>query len=375
MESTTSSVSVPDTKGVKINECCICYYTYNSSNRAPLSLPCGHTFCKQCTKQMKSILSIKCATCRKVLHVGIKDAPKNYALIQTLENFNLLASDDTVENIATKAVKLNDNVNVVPARRSNLFNANITVSEKKDAVIHHFDAPTRRGSLSILSEQLQSFIGVRYVNFTPKAWTFEYAHCSNTVMYVFGSRSGKALQLYPSLSWKDPQSRIPSHTIPFPHSALAYSASLLTHNQLQMWKQKKSTISYRAPEFEGAEISECCICCYTYNRTNRVPLTTHCGHTFCKSCIERMTMGILFSCAICRANSCSGFGLNPMPKNLTLIETLKNFNLLSDDIGEIEDTCEIEKTMQSILTTVFLFFVFTFIMLLPSLLRSYASLS
>lgn len=35
-----------------IFECGVCFKQYNHNEKKPLSLPCGHTFCLECLKQI-----------------------------------------------------------------------------------------------------------------------------------------------------------------------------------------------------------------------------------------------------------------------------------------------------------------------------------
>ena len=55
----------------------------------PLVLPCGHTYCKQCLKNM-SIASnqIKCPIDKKFVHTDITEIPPNYAVMRCIEAIN-----------------------------------------------------------------------------------------------------------------------------------------------------------------------------------------------------------------------------------------------------------------------------------------------
>uniref|UniRef100_A0A7E4URQ4 RING-type domain-containing protein n=1 Tax=Panagrellus redivivus TaxID=6233 RepID=A0A7E4URQ4_PANRE len=79
----------------EMSRCRICYNTYNRTHRAPTSMPCGHTFCHGCIRQMTTEILFSCGVCRTVSLVGWSGTKKNVALIQTLDKLNLLASDDT----------------------------------------------------------------------------------------------------------------------------------------------------------------------------------------------------------------------------------------------------------------------------------------
>lgn len=58
-----------------------------------------------------------------------------------------------------------------------------------------------------------------------------------------------------------------------------------------------------------AEELECCVCCYEYSRSNRIPRVLHCNHTFCAPCLERMSKleGVIYtvSCPLCRWITCT----------------------------------------------------------------------
>ncbi|XP_059186049.1 RING finger protein 208-like [Centropristis striata] len=54
---------------------------------------------------------------------------------------------------------------------------------------------------------------------------------------------------------------------------------------------------------------ECCVCCYEYSRSDRVPRVLHCGHTFCAPCLEKLCKQEGFirsvSCPMCRWVTCT----------------------------------------------------------------------
>uniref|UniRef100_A0A7E4ZR25 RING-type domain-containing protein n=1 Tax=Panagrellus redivivus TaxID=6233 RepID=A0A7E4ZR25_PANRE len=81
-------------------ECCVCTCTYDRTNRAPVSINCGHTFCKCCIPRFINNKQLSCPVCRAVSIVGDSGFQKNLALIQALDKLKLLASDDSKENSA-----------------------------------------------------------------------------------------------------------------------------------------------------------------------------------------------------------------------------------------------------------------------------------
>lgn len=60
---------------------------------------------------------------------------------------------------------------------------------------------------------------------------------------------------------------------------------------------------------------ECVICCYQFSRSDRIPRVLHCRHTFCASCLERMSWrdGIMskMRCPLCRWITCTRASLSP----------------------------------------------------------------
>uniref|UniRef100_A0A7E4UL54 RING-type domain-containing protein n=1 Tax=Panagrellus redivivus TaxID=6233 RepID=A0A7E4UL54_PANRE len=93
-----STSKILDTNGPKKHQCCVCYYAYNRTNRAPVAVSCGHTFCKRCTEKLTTEKLFSCGVCRTVSIIGMKGIEKNLTLIELLESLNLLASDDIVED-------------------------------------------------------------------------------------------------------------------------------------------------------------------------------------------------------------------------------------------------------------------------------------
>jgi hypothetical protein len=53
----------------------------------PRILLCGHSFCEECLKKLIINYKLSCPTCRKVhKSIQLEDYPKNYALIEMVEN-------------------------------------------------------------------------------------------------------------------------------------------------------------------------------------------------------------------------------------------------------------------------------------------------
>uniref|UniRef100_A0A7E4ZR21 RING-type domain-containing protein n=1 Tax=Panagrellus redivivus TaxID=6233 RepID=A0A7E4ZR21_PANRE len=137
---TASSASpVEITSDIEMSRCCICYATYNRTNRAPISMACGHTFCHGCIRHMTTKILFSCGVCRTVSPVGWTETKKNVVLIQALEKLNLLASDDSDETLDSSPLGSNpflvDEVNNVDSKN----------------MLHH-----GKQSLKVLSKYLES---------------------------------------------------------------------------------------------------------------------------------------------------------------------------------------------------------------------------
>ena len=66
-------------------ECQVCYERYNETHNLPKSLPCGHSCCLKCTKDLFGRRnSITCPICRKVTNVQPTSLPTNYIVLDVL---------------------------------------------------------------------------------------------------------------------------------------------------------------------------------------------------------------------------------------------------------------------------------------------------
>lgn len=79
-------------KVVTMVSCKVCTEDFTLGGRAPLLLPCGHTFCRQCLDLIQSMPPARCPTCMMTLcGVALNHLTINYDLITTEEN--CLAAD------------------------------------------------------------------------------------------------------------------------------------------------------------------------------------------------------------------------------------------------------------------------------------------
>ena len=69
---------------VSVFECGICYSPYNEQDKLPLSLPCGHVFCKQCLIRHASSGGISCPADKMTHHTTPDKLPCCYAILSNL---------------------------------------------------------------------------------------------------------------------------------------------------------------------------------------------------------------------------------------------------------------------------------------------------
>jgi len=65
-------------------ECGICFKAYNHNDKKPISLPCGHSFCFECTKQLFKHQMIKCPYDKIAHHCIPENLPVNYTVLTAL---------------------------------------------------------------------------------------------------------------------------------------------------------------------------------------------------------------------------------------------------------------------------------------------------
>lgn len=73
---------------ISVFECGICFQRYNENDRLPLSLPCGHVFCKSCMKNM-IITGSSCPIDKTKFPSTIESLPCCYAIFANLPRSNL----------------------------------------------------------------------------------------------------------------------------------------------------------------------------------------------------------------------------------------------------------------------------------------------
>ena len=59
-------------------ECGICFKPYNHNDKKPISLPCGHSFCYECCKQLFKHGMIKCPYDKIAHHCTPENLPSSH---------------------------------------------------------------------------------------------------------------------------------------------------------------------------------------------------------------------------------------------------------------------------------------------------------
>ena len=83
-----------------IFECGVCFKSYSHNEKKPLSLPCGHTFCLECLRQLNKHALIKCPFDKIAHHVIAENLPVNYAILTALPM--TMPTSNSGNNSATK---------------------------------------------------------------------------------------------------------------------------------------------------------------------------------------------------------------------------------------------------------------------------------
>ncbi|KAK3882087.1 hypothetical protein Pcinc_013519 [Petrolisthes cinctipes] len=78
--------------------CSVCCEYYQDGNRAPVSIPCGHTFCRNCLRQVEwhqqTNDAFCCPTCRTPHpDLSIYKLPPNFALLSLLDSFKIVGGE------------------------------------------------------------------------------------------------------------------------------------------------------------------------------------------------------------------------------------------------------------------------------------------
>ncbi|CAL5428157.1 unnamed protein product [Camellia sinensis] len=91
-------------KTMMVLSCSICQANYDDEQRPPLTLQCGHSFCKECLARIFSAspsTSLSCPECRRVSAVGnsVSALPKNFSVLALLQSNSSTQFSDTDDEI------------------------------------------------------------------------------------------------------------------------------------------------------------------------------------------------------------------------------------------------------------------------------------
>jgi hypothetical protein len=93
----------------QIFECGICFKPYNHNDKKPISLPCGHSFCFECTRQLYKHQMIKCPYDKISHHQTPENLPVNYQVLTALpmgvQNNNSQGEEADSQNQPTNAIR------------------------------------------------------------------------------------------------------------------------------------------------------------------------------------------------------------------------------------------------------------------------------
>ena len=67
-----------------IFECGICFKPYNHNDKKPVSLPCGHSFCCECTRKLPKHGVIQCPYDKSNHQISPDNLPVNYQVLTGL---------------------------------------------------------------------------------------------------------------------------------------------------------------------------------------------------------------------------------------------------------------------------------------------------
>ena len=67
-------------------ECKVCFSPYNDTDKVPLILPCGHTYCEGCIKSLYKNRRIECPNrCKTFQFNSLSAIKKNFEIVQAIE--------------------------------------------------------------------------------------------------------------------------------------------------------------------------------------------------------------------------------------------------------------------------------------------------
>ena len=119
----------------ELEKCPICWRSFSSDQAIPICLPCGHSFCRDCSISIRS-----CSLCRQRFSSTIQ-RKTNYSLLSLLEKANKPETETKDQQIQTDTIELPLNVITTTSSRTprqnrssqNIPKQSITFQIKKTA--------------------------------------------------------------------------------------------------------------------------------------------------------------------------------------------------------------------------------------------------
>jgi Lon protease-like protein len=316
-----------------ITDCCpfICIFCQNFIY-APITLYCGHTFCDQCIKDDEFSSSVNCPRCPEniqgqitssILHAREKSYKKNRFLTELFENSESLKIKCEMISLCHQGQKEYSNGNYQKAIE---IYSNVIDQSNDD----HLALYNRAKAYKALKQYDQALNDATHVVTLKSQWAkgylcqseilFEMNHFISALMSSLRAlvidpedQAGKrimAQHLHAVLQNNDEEAiaNIDSELEQFNKAPLSHddnveaTTSVTDTSPLTICKSKQPTASCFCLQFDYKNLNikdfDCSIC------VNLLwfPVTTPCGHVFCRECLIRSVDNTQILCPICKSS-------------------------------------------------------------------------
>ncbi|XP_042861550.1 uncharacterized protein LOC122246848 [Penaeus japonicus] len=137
-------------------KCKVCFESFSQGEKAPLSLQCGHSTCRQCIlKILDDIGEIKCATCRIVTdETDVDRLPVNYDLLDT--------EPDDLQPVARRPARISILVKDLTGKQFRVeLDPNATVMQIKRSLFNQYGLSVDNIALMLHGQRLQEDTSIR----------------------------------------------------------------------------------------------------------------------------------------------------------------------------------------------------------------------